>query len=290
MSNFAHNLAQTQTLIQPILDKALALTDYAPPLLEAGKHGLKEGKRFRAHLVRVTADILKVDCQQSLHVGAAIEMVHAYSLIHDDLPLMDNADMRRGHLTVHKKFDEATALLAGNALLTEAFHLLASDACHTNPSIKIQLIRELTQAIGFQGMMAGQMLDMQACHKTIQDLKTMEALKTGSLLTYAMKAPLIMAGCDVTCHPFIGLAQAFGLAFQIVDDILDVTAPRAVLGKPTNHDKYKDKITFVTLMGVENSKKYAKECVCDALSLLPASLNPHAVWNTIGDFILNRQS
>lgn len=293
---FLEELALTQALINPFLENLLAsLTQSHPRLLAAASHGLLSGgKRLRAHLTLTAGKLLGVNPDFGLRVAAAIEMVHAYSLMHDDLPALDNAPMRRGQPSTHIMFDQATALLAGNALFTQAIGMLAETKTHPVAWVRLKLIQALIEAAGFKGMMAGQMMDILADHTSLEDLEKMETLKTGCLLAFALRAPLIMIAEregeseKLDQHPLVKLGLLFGLIFQMIDDILDATGTVDLLGKETGLDQANCRHTFVSLLGIEGARQYAHSLMQQALEKLPCSLNPHRIWDKIGAFILSR--
>lgn len=229
------------------------------------------GKRFRPFLVLTTAHMFDVPQTQALQVALAVEYVHCYSLIHDDLPAMDNAETRRGQPAVHVQFDEATALLAGNALSTEAFRILSHQSTHQNLPIRLQLVDEMATAIGGGGMMGGQMLDILGETQTysLEAVEKMQDLKTGALIAFAARSGAILG--EASPDKLAALNQyalALGLAFQVKDDLLDVESSQEILGKPTQNDSKKS--TFVTLLGIEGAKEKAQNLAQTSLECLNA--------------------
>jgi farnesyl diphosphate synthase len=227
------------------------------------------GKRLRPFLVVESAALFDVPEARALMVGAALEAVHCYSLAHDDLPAMDNDDLRRGLPTVHKRFDEATAILAGDALLTWSFDVLARDVAHPSLSVRMTLISELARAAGEAGMVGGQMLDIEAETRgfaSYEAIASMQSRKTGALFRFACEAGAILAEKEAT-H-LRQYADCIGLAFQIADDILDVESSATALGKATQKDKDKGKATFVDLLGLDGAKKEAARLVDEACNAL----------------------
>lgn len=227
------------------------------------------GKRLRGILVMHCAEIFGSDMETSLPVAAAIEMVHAYSLIHDDLPCMDNDDFRRGMPSCHKAFDEATALLAGDALLTLAFEKI-SDA-NISSDKKVKLIKLLSNSAGAYGMIGGQQIDLESENKdiSIEILTTLHRLKTGALIKAAVGMGCILGNCsDDDYKKMQEYAENVGLAFQITDDMLDVTANEEELGKPINSDSKNNKTTFVTKYGYEKSRELATQLIAKAVDNL----------------------
>lgn len=244
----------------------------AERLVAAMRHGsLEGGKRLRPLLVRQTAAIFSIPAQTALTAGLAVEMVHCYSLIHDDLPAMDDDDLRRGRPTVHKAFDEATAILAGDALLTHAFGLLADPACHPDPTIRIALVTELVRGSGAGGMVGGQMRDIEGEQGGFSgdEISTMQAMKTGALIRASVRMGAILGGADARALSVLtAYAEAAGRAFQLADDILDVTATPQAMGKATGKDADAGKQTLVSQLGLEGAKTRLAETVNQALFAL----------------------
>ena len=221
---------------------------------------LAGGKRLRPFLVVEGARLFGVEPEGALRAAAAIEMVHCYSLVHDDLPAMDDDDMRRGRPTVHKAFDEATAILAGDGLLTRAFEVLADPATHPDGAVRCALVAALAKAAGAEGMVGGQMIDLAVEHRAteIGEITRLQRLKTGALIHFACSAGPIMAHAPAHLRDAMHFyAQAFGLAFQMADDLLDVEGDAAALGKATGKDAGRGKATFVSLLGVERARGQA---------------------------------
>lgn len=228
------------------------------------------GKRLRPILIMAAADALGVDGEKFLRLSTSIEFIHTYSLIHDDLPAMDNDDYRRGKLTNHKVFGEALAILAGDALLTMAFETIATDK-NVDAETKVKIITEMSKAAGAEGMVGGQVIDMQSENKKIdiQTLKQMHAAKTGALFCAAIRSGAILAGADEKqLANLTEYARQFGLAFQITDDILDVVGDEKTIGKPVGSDEKNHKSTYVTLGSLESAKALAQEAVDKAKASL----------------------
>jgi farnesyl diphosphate synthase len=230
---------------------------------------LGQGKRLRPFLVVESAALFGVPRERALRVGAALECVHCYSLVHDDLPAMDDDDLRRGKPTTHKAFDEATAILAGDALLTFAFEILSDAATHPDADIRIRLVSGLSKAAGMAGMVGGQMLDIEAENSVtsnLSEIMLIQSLKTGALFRYACEAGAILGGADPA--PLRIYAEKIGLAFQIADDILDVESTPETLGKATQKDKVMGKATFVNLLGLDEAKARAAQLTDEAVAAL----------------------
>jgi farnesyl diphosphate synthase len=219
------------------------------------------GKRLRAFFVLASATLFKVSPTSALRVASAIELVHAYSLIHDDLPAMDDDDLRRGKPSCHKQFDEATAILAGDALQALAFEVLAQEATHGDPAVRAVLVSELAKAAGAQGMVGGQMLDLLAETQpdmSIGAITRLQRLKTGALISFSCTAGAILGkAAEPLRAALAAYAHDLGLAFQIVDDLLDVEGDPAELGKATNKDADAGKATFVSILGLERARSQA---------------------------------
>ncbi|WP_019222867.1 polyprenyl synthetase family protein [Bartonella rattaustraliani] len=241
-------------------------------LIKAMRHGvLNGGKRLRPFLVIQSAALFDIPTEHALDVACALECIHCYSLIHDDLPAMDNDSLRRGKPSVHVAFDEATAILAGNALLTFAFEMIAHKACMLPFDTRIKLITILAQAAGLGGMIGGQMLDIEAEKKPQEssDIMTLQQMKTAALISFACKAGGIIGNApkELT-EKLAAFGKTLGLAFQLTDDLLDVTASTEVLGKTAGKDKTAHKATFVHLYGIEETQKKRDELITQAEKLL----------------------
>ena len=256
---------------------------------------LNGGKRLRPFLVFETAKLFDVSPEQALRVGAALEMLHVYSLIHDDLPAMDNDDLRRGVPTCHKKFDEATAVLAGDALLTYAFEILSHRNTHPNPQIRCQLVQLLAQAAGgFRGMVAGQMLDILAEGMSNPEnperlIRRIEEMKTGRLLRFAVEAGAVLGGADTAQHNALMLyAMKIGQTFQISDDILDVEGNQELVGKTLRKDAEQNKLTFVSLYGLQKAKEIAQQLTDDAVAALEVFGSKADTLVSLAKFIICR--
>ena len=256
---------------------------------------LDGGKRLRPLLVLAACEAVSGNAQAALRAACAVELIHAYSLVHDDMPCMDNDVLRRGKPTVHVQFGQAQALLAGDALQALAFELLTPDDDSVDARAQARLCRMLAQAAGFQGMAGGQAIDLASVGRplTSAQLHEMHRLKTGALLQASvMMGAACGAAAQATSQAHSALrayGAAVGLAFQVVDDILDVTADSATLGKTAGKDAAQDKPTFVTLLGLQASKDYAQQLLTQALASLQASglENTHAL-HALADMLVNR--
>ena len=263
-------------------------------LMAAMRHGvLNGGKRLRPFLVMETAQLFEGPSAAALRVAAALECIHCYSLVHDDLPAMDDDDLRRGQPTVHKAFDEATAILAGDALLTYAFDILADEATVLPAEAKVTLTLKLARASGLGGMAGGQMLDLQAETMTPDEagIVTLQAMKTGALIRFACEAGPILAGAaaqDIARLTEFG--RKIGLAFQLADDLLDLTADSATLGKAAGKDAAKGKGTLPALHGIDWTRKRLAALVEEAESLLSPYGEKADVLKAAARFIANRKN
>ena len=232
---------------------------------------LDGGKRLRPFLAVASADMFGVARARALRTAAAVEMVHCYSLVHDDLPAMDDDDLRRGRPTVHRKFDEATAILAGDALLTEAFAVLADPATHPDGAVRATLVAELARGSGAAGMVGGQMIDLRASSLALDEagLARLQNLKTGCLIACACRSGAVLGGAEPAAVDSLGAyGFAMGLAFQIADDVMDVEGSAAETGKATGKDAAAGKATFVSRLGLEGAKRHAQDLADQAIGHL----------------------
>lgn len=296
MIPFDQQLKQVQQRINHFLERQFeGIENHHAPLLEAMKYALLlGGKRVRPFLVYATGKMLNANEQSLDYAAAAIEAIHAYSLIHDDLPAMDNDDLRRGHPTCHIAFDEATAILAGDALQSFAFEMLTQTP-YISSEQKLALVQILAHASGVQGMCLGQSLDLISEHKqiTLQELELIHRNKTGALLTGALKLGFI-------CSPHFSnqsleqsltrYADAIGLAFQVQDDILDIEGESAEIGKPVGSDLDLDKSTYPKLLGLEGAKQKAQDLYQTALSELDNIPFDTTALRALAEFIITRKS
>ena len=265
---FDQRLKATQTNIQLAFDAALQVYSDVP-VVHAMRYALQGGKRLRAFLVLESAALHGIGAASAMPAAAAVEMLHAYSLVHDDLPCMDNDDLRRGQPTIHVKWDEATAVLAGDALQTLAFELCC-DPVLGPAQRRVELIAALARASGAEGMVLGQALDIAAetasVPLTLDQITVLQEGKTGALISFAAEAGAILAGADR--QPLREYSRALGLAFQIADDILDVTGDTAKAGKRLGKDAKAGKATFVSLLGLDVARARAHDLADEACAAL----------------------
>jgi farnesyl diphosphate synthase len=282
-------------LTDAMIERLLAV----PPGLESRVYeamrysALAPGKRLRPLLVLAGARLFGVARMSALQVAAAIEMVHAYSLIHDDLPAMDNSDLRRGRPTCHKRFDEATAVLAGDGLLTMAFEVLAHPDTHGDPAVRCELISALATAGGGAGMVGGQMIDLIAERQPLDSgaIIRLQRMKTGALIAFACEAGAILAKTASELRAALrGYAHDLGLAFQIADDLLDVEGSSAQTGKPVGADAAAGKATFVSILGVERARAQAGLLVDQAIAHLDLFEQRAELLRQVARFVINRSS
>ncbi|WP_411820488.1 polyprenyl synthetase family protein [Hyphococcus formosus] len=295
MTAFSETIKETATLVETALDEFLPQRD--GPLgrvVDAMRWGaLDGGKRLRPFLAIAAADMFDTPRERSIRVGCAVEMIHCYSLIHDDLPAMDDSDLRRGRPSVHKKFDDATAILAGDALLTQAFEILAEADTHPDGNIRCAIALELARASGKIGMVGGQMIDIYAEQKDfdLEGVTELQRLKTGALIRFSAVGGGIVGGAtEDEVAALSAYAEDLGLAFQIVDDILDATADAETLGKPAGQDVEMDKATFIKLMGMDGAKAKAAELVDRCKAHLDRFGAPAEPLKGAADFVFERKS
>ena len=271
---FLETLRESATMVSNTLEKMLSDTCLdgekarPPRLMAAMRHGvLNGGKRVRPFLVLQSAALFDVSAQDALPTACALEYLHCYSLIHDDLPAMDNDDLRRGKPTVHKAFDDATAILAGDGLLTLAFDIITSPACHKNADIRVNLANRLARASGIGGMIGGQMLDIEAetSSPTEDGIRLLQSMKTGALIRFACEAGAVLGQAnDDELSALSEYGRIIGLAFQLADDLLDATSTAHAMGKATGKDAEQGKGTLVGIYGVEKSREILVDLVAEA--------------------------
>lgn len=286
-------LDQISGEIDARFDALLAVPDDPrAPLYRAMRHAaIGGGKRLRPLLVCATARLFGVDRDCAARAATAIECIHVYSLIHDDLPAMDDDDLRRGKPTVHRAFDEATAILAGDSLQSLAFELLADPATHPDPFVRAELVLELARAAGPAGMAGGQMMDIAAESESF-DLATvtrLQALKTGALIACAVEMGMILGHVAPEGRTSLrGYARDVGLAFQIADDVLDATGDEATVGKRVGKDAGAGKETFLTLLGIERAREQARALVEQAIAHLHGFGEEADLLRDLARFVLER--
>jgi farnesyl diphosphate synthase len=294
--------AETEQLLDRLLARAPADGEIARPprVTEAMRYSsLGGGKRLRPFLAVETAALFGVKRQHALMAGAAIELVHCYSLVHDDLPAMDDDDLRRGRPTAHKKFDEATAILAGDGLLTFAFDVLGRPETHPDAAIRIALVTGLARAAGLGGMVGGQMLDLAAegrfgKNDTPQDEKdvlTLQAMKTGAILKFCCTAGAILGNAPPAKRDAVNrYGQVIGQAFQIADDLLDVEGDTATLGKAAGKDAAHGKATLVDLLGIAGARARLAQLVKEAENALAPFGANAAILKDAAHFVAERRA
>jgi len=301
-SDFARRLDQiaedTERLLSKLLADATLPDEIARPkrLMEAMRYStLGGGKRLRPFLVVESSAVFGVAREAGLLAGAALECIHCYSLIHDDLPAMDNSDLRRGRPTLHKKTDDATAILAGDGLLTLAFDIITRDEIHKDPTVRLLLTRALARASGIGGMVGGQMLDLAGegrfADREVVDVARLQQMKTGALLRYGCIAGAILGQASERQYQALhDYGRALGEAFQIADDLLDVEGDAAALGKKTGQDAALGKTTFVTQLGIDGAKKRLRDLLARADSALSIFGAKGEVLRAAAHFVAERKN
>jgi farnesyl diphosphate synthase len=304
---FLSRLEATAKDTDALLDRLLAATpaerEISRPrrLLEAMRYSsLGGGKRFRPFLVVESAALFDVARSRALMAGAALECVHCYSLVHDDLPAMDNDDLRRGQPTAHKKYDEATAILAGDGLLTFAFDILSRGETHPDPTVRTELVGALARASGLGGMVGGQMLDLAAEGRFTGDgrqrlgetaILELQAMKTGALLRFACEAGGMLGQATPQQRKALERYGAIvGQAFQIADDLLDIEGDPALVGKQTGKDANAGKATIVGILGVAGAKARLTQLVAEAEQTLSPFGSAAEVLVEAARFVADRQA
>ncbi len=295
MSDLNTSMRDAADDVEQMLDKLLVLEgDPEDRVLEAMRYAsLGGGKRVRPYLVLTSAAMFDVVRPAALRAAAALEMVHCYSLVHDDLPAMDNDDLRRGQPTCHIKFDEATAILAGDALLTRAFEVLSNPDTHDDPRVRADLVLALAQAAGEHGMVGGQMLDLLAETTTLSmpEITRMQRMKTGMLISVACEMGAILGHASEQAHRALrAYSHDLGLAFQIADDLLDLNATAEEMGKQTGKDADAGKSTFVSLMGEEKARNQAKILRDQAIEHLEMFGEKSDLLKQLADFVVERRA
>lgn len=252
---------------------------------------LNGGKRLRPLLTYATGKLLDIPKKILDPIATSIELIHCYSLVHDDLPAMDDDNLRRGQPTCHIKFNEPTAILVGDALQTMAFEIISNDSYDCiDDKTKIKIINLLTRTSGINGMIGGQADDMASEGKslTIEELKNMHLAKTGAIIQASIEMPAIISDSKLRSN-LVTFAKHIGLGFQVCDDILDVTSNDAILGKPCKSDLQQGKATFVNLLGIQQAKEYAQECYLNAIKSLKPFGEKSNLLKEIANFFINRE-
>jgi len=294
--NFESTLKRTAAHVDRLLDRILSLdTARAPRVVEAMRYAsIGQGKRIRPFFVTESARILDAPAEGALRTGVALECVHCYSLVHDDLPAMDDDDLRRGKPTCHKAFDEATAILAGDGLLTLAFDILSDPLTHADSKVRVELTANLARAAGHAGMVGGQMLDLEAEQQSDSDLAQiilMQGMKTGALFRYSLEAGAILAEAGPADRAaLVTFADKIGLAFQIADDVLDVESTPEKLGKATQKDRSAGKATFIDHLGLDGAKARANALTAEAIAALDRFGERGAILAEAARFIVDRKN
>lgn len=294
-ASFADALAHAAKLTDTVIERLIPLpSDLEARVFEAMRYAaLAPGKRLRPFLVLASSRLFGVSERGALQVAAAIELVHSYSLVHDDLPAMDNSDLRRGRPTCHKAFDEATAVLAGDGLLTLAFEVLAHPDTHGDPTVRCELVTVLAQAAGSSGMVGGQMIDLIAENRSLDigAITRLQRLKTGALIAFACESGAILAkGSPEVRLALRGYAHDLGLAFQIADDLLDVEGNAGETGKPVGQDAAAGKATFVSILGVERARDQAELLVRQAAAHLDLFGDRADLLRQAARFVVDRRT
>ncbi len=292
---FPEALAQAAELTDRALDRLLVVPpDLEARVVEAMRYSaLAPGKRMRPFLVLAGARLFGVARRCALQVAVAIEMVHAYSMVHDDLPAMDDSDLRRGRPTCHKEFDEATAVLAGDGLLTQAFEVLAHPDTHHDPAVRCELVAALAAAAGPAGMVGGQMIDLIAEHQTLDigAITRLQRMKTGALIAFSCEAGAILSKASAESRSALhGYAHDLGLAYQIADDLLDVEGLAAETGKPVGADAVAGKATFVSILGVKRARSQAELLVRQAVAHLDLFEGRAELLREAARFVISRRT
>jgi farnesyl diphosphate synthase len=288
-------MASAAVDVEAALQKVMASEDEPERrLFDAMRYAaLGGGKRLRPFLVLQGAGLFSVSRKAALRAAAAIELIHCYSLVHDDLPAMDDDDLRRGKPTVHKAFDEATAILAGDALLTLSFEVLSHPDTHSNPEVRCGLVAALARAAGAHGMVAGQMIDLSVGDREVDigEITRLQRLKTGALIGFACEAGAILGQAGEQQHEALrGYAHDLGLAFQIADDLLDVEGTEEEVGKAVGKDADQGKATFVSILGPERARDQANMLVEQAASHLAIFDEKADFLRKVARYIVERRS
>ena len=295
VSSVAQRLNDAAARVESTLEGLLP-TGCGPerPLFEAMRYAtLGGGKRLRPYLALTVAELFGAASERALRVAASVEMLHCYSLVHDDLPAMDDDDLRRGRPTCHVAFDEATAILAGDALLTLAFDVLADPLTHDDPGVRIDLVRGLAGAAGAHGMVAGQMVDLAVEHQTVDvtTIERLQALKTGSLITFSAESGAILGQAgDLQRRAIENYGRDLGFAFQIIDDLLDAEGDETAVGKAVGKDAAAGKATLVAAIGAHAARARADGLAAQAIESLSGFGHPADALRDVARFVVTRRS
>lgn len=294
MERLENKLGETRRIMNEAIDRLLPIpAGREKRVVEAMRYSaISTGKALRPFLTMTIGEMLGVNKQTAIRIGAAIELLHTYSLIHDDLPAMDNDTLRRGKPTNHIQFDEATAILAGDALQALAFEVLSDPETHPDAAIRSRLVLELARSAGMNGMVGGQMLDLigETTVLTLPEIERMQALKTGALLWFACMAPALTVPVpQEQSEALAQYAQAIGLLFQITDDILDVEGSVSSMGKTLGKDSEAHKSTFVSILGLEKAKSLAHNLADRGMAALSVFGNKADLLKDTITFILERK-
>jgi farnesyl diphosphate synthase len=290
-------MAEAAAAIETELDRLIPRGDgHEKRVYDAMRYAcLNGGKRLRPLLVLEGAKLFDVPRSRALRAAAAIEFVHCYSLVHDDLPAMDDDDLRRGRPTTHKQFDEATAILAGDALLTLAFEVLAHPDTHPDGAVRAELVAALASGAGAQGMVGGQMFDLEAeqhgRNYSLEDITRLQSMKTGRLIGFACQAGAILGQASAAARKALSLyAEDLGLAFQIADDLLDAEGTEAEVGKKVGKDAAAGKATFITHLGLDGARQRAQALALQAAKHLDLYRSKAQVLSDVARFVVERRA